>query len=118
MSGEFDGFDGLMGVDEFRSAQWVPPADETVWAPEPWAKLLGAEAMRDYEAWMAGERRAAEEQRARETRLYWSGRPDEVTRQILRAYGVTAGQIGLVQRSAFSPEYRRRQRARVKRRRR
>lgn len=60
----------------------------------------------------------ARERRAQETRLYWSGRPDEVTRHILRAFGVTARQIGLVQRSAFSPEYRRRQRARVKRRRR
>ena len=64
------------------------------------------------------QRREAAERFARETRLYWSGRPDPVQRQILRAFRVSAKDIGLVQRSAFSPGYRRRQRARVKRRRR
>lgn len=63
-------------------------------------------------------RREAADRFARETRLYWSGRPDPMTQQILRAFNVSAKDIGLVQRSAFSPEYRRRQRARVKRRRR
>lgn len=71
-----------------------------------------------YDRVVAEQRREAAEQFARETRLYWSGRPDLVTRQILRAYGLTVRQLGLVQRSAFSDGYRRRQRARVKRRRR
>lgn len=117
MNGEFDGIGGLLGGEEFRSAKWVP-AEEDDSSPNEWARSMAAEVMRDYDAWMAGERRAAAEQRAQETRLYWSGRPDAVTRQILRAYGLRAADIGLVQRSAFSPEYRRRQRARVKRRRR
>lgn len=68
---------------------------------------MRAEAVRQRDEWWA-----------RDTRLYWSGRPDEATRQILRAFNVKAGDIGLTQRSAFSSEYRRRQRARVKRRRR
>lgn len=91
---------GVFGPVEFSLPFAAPP--------ELWAPLLQA----------IVEPSEAREQRARETRLYWSGRPDGVTRQILRAFGVTAQQIGLVQRSAFSPEYRRRQRARVKRRRR
>ncbi|GAB2696596.1 hypothetical protein GCM10010442_12850 [Kitasatospora kifunensis] len=65
--------------------------------------------------------RATRERRerfARETRLYWSGCPDPMTRGLLRTYGLAAAQLGLVPRSAFTAEYRRRQRARVKRRRR
>ena len=48
---------------------------------------------------------------------YWSG-PDKSDRRLLRSYGLSAEELGLVRRSAFSAEYRRRQRARVKRRRR
>lgn len=59
----------------------------------------------------ARERRAAAHRRA------WSG-PDQVERQILRAFGVSAGQIGTAPRSAFSSAFRQRQRNRVKRRRR
>ncbi|WP_035796408.1 hypothetical protein [Kitasatospora mediocidica] len=106
MSGEFDGIGGLLAGSEAERS------------PEQWAQQLEAEVMRDYDEWMAGERLAAAEERARETRLYWSGRPDPITRQILRAYGLRAADVGLVQRSAFSSGYRRRQRARVKRRRR
>lgn len=73
--------------------------------PELWAPLMQA----------AVESSEARERFARETRLYWSGRPDPMVRQILRAFNVSAKDIGLVQRSAFSSGYRRRQRARVKR---
>jgi hypothetical protein len=54
---------------------------------------------------------------AAEQRRYWSG-PDRVQRRVLRAFRVSAADIDLAPRSAFSSEYRRRQRARVKRRRR
>ena len=48
---------------------------------------------------------------------YWSG-PDKVDRRLLRSYGLSAVELGLVAKSVFSSEYRRRQRARVMRRRR
>lgn len=55
-----------------------------------------------------------DERRPLEHRRAWSG-PDKFDRQILRMYRVSAADIGLVPRSVFSSEYRRRQRARVKR---
>lgn len=58
-----------------------------------------------------------EERVAAAHRRAWSG-PDKVERQILRAFGVSAQQIGSAPRSVFSPGYRQRQRNRVKRRRR
>lgn len=61
--------------------------------------------------------RAAEEaarQYAEATRRYWSG-PSKLDRQILRAYRMTAAQLGLTPRSAFSGSYRQRQRNRRRR---
>jgi hypothetical protein len=57
------------------------------------------------------------ERRAQERRRLWSG-PDKMDRQLLRAYRLPWRVLGLVPPSAFSSEYRRRQRARVKRRKR
>ena len=63
------------------------------------------------------DRQQALEAWAQETRLLWSG-PDRLQRQILRTYRLKPRHIGVVPRSVFTSEYRRRQRARVQRRRR
>lgn len=123
--------------------EWVaPPPESAGWSWEEWQRFAGVGMVRSYEhamdvallgaaaapmSWPKAEafydrvqeeaERAARVERAELARLYWSG-PDKFARQMIREHGATAAQLGLVQRSAFSPEYRRRQRARVKRRRR
>ena len=92
------------------------PAGTLRLEPVEFSFELSPEAVAWFEGLAAGLPQAREQQ-AEETRRAWSG-PDRLQRRILRAYGVTAGQVGLVSRSVFSSEYRRRQRARVKRRRR
>jgi hypothetical protein len=52
---------------------------------------------------------------SQETRRLWSG-PDRMSHQVLHVFRVSAASIGLVPRSFLNAEYRRRQRARVKRR--
>lgn len=80
---------------------------------------LSVELSPEFVAWfeeLAAQLPEAREREAEETRRAWSG-PDRLQRQILRAFRVAAADIGLVPRSVFSSEYRRRQRARVKRKR-
>jgi hypothetical protein len=118
------------------------PEESAGWSWEQWQRFAGVGLLRDYvrsmdaallgtaapevsweEAEQLYDRAQAEQARMAEqewrelTRLYWSG-PDKFARRVLRGFGVTAQQAGVVPRSAFSGEYRRRQRARVKRRRR
>jgi lambda repressor-like predicted transcriptional regulator len=60
---------------------------------------------------------AAESYQAGATRRYWSG-PSRLEQRILRAYVLTAQDLGMVPCTVLDERYRRRQRARVKRRRR
>jgi hypothetical protein len=99
---EFDDFEGLFGLLETLAG--TDPPVTIQWAADP--------------SLLADQERAMAERWADETRVHWSGRPGEVQRRILRLFRVSAKDIGLVPRSVFSVEYRRRQRARVKRRRR
>ena len=119
MSDYLDTLNGLL--PEGMRFEWVPAEPEPL--PEGLvdqaalisgmsrayvAEALGAvvRAFREHD-----ERVAAAHRRA------WSG-PNRLERQILRAYKLSAQQIGTAPRSAFSPAYRQRQRNRVKRRRR
>ena len=117
------------------------PVESAGWSWEQWQRFANVGVMRDYlqateeaflgvpaaVSWEQAEafydRVQAEAARdlayrwAVETRRYWSG-PSRFGRRTLRAFRVSAAAIGLAPKSAFTPEYRRRQRARVKRRRR
>jgi hypothetical protein len=126
-------------VDAFPDL--VAPPKSTTWSRKDWERFVGISMVRHQEeildrvllgtglrvSWERAEelhdrvqvehQRGLAEARALETRRYWSG-PSKIERQILKTYQVTARQIGLDPKSVFTPEFRRRQRARVKRRRR
>ena len=118
MSG-FDGLGPLLGADSFQSAEDVGP--DGMFAGL--ADGIGfVDLLAEHERLLRDQMRAESVRQWNdlwgvETRQRWSG-PDKLQRQILRAFRVTPDAIGLASRSVFSSEYRRRQRARVKRRRR
>lgn len=140
--------DGLPLTLDYQPApvpelEWVaPPPESADWSWEQWQRFASVGMVRAHQhamdvaflgtaavpmSWPEAEAfydrvqaeadRVARVEREELARLYWSG-PDRIARRMLRECGATAAELGLVQRSAFSSEYRRRQRARVKRRRR
>ena len=115
-----DPFEVLAGVKLDMAFRGVGPGAIPAGALGPIEGSWTFEATLEFWAWWSQlltdppevrERRAAAHRRA------WSG-PGKMERQILRAYKVSARQIGAAPRSAFSSAYRQRQRNRAKRRRR
>jgi len=115
----FEGFDGILGVDwsgDIKFAEYVPapapPVEVPTGAACPWDDVrrhAGVMLLREY-AWQMDAMLFGP---AAARALSW----EEAERLYDRVQAESQGQEPVL-RSAFSPEYRRRQRARVKRRRR
>lgn len=116
VGGSFEGLGPLLASDgPWETAEYVGPG--SLAESRELGDLVAQHVRALREEMLAGAEARLRASWAASNGRYWSG-PDKMDRRLLRAYGLSAAELGLVRRSAFSPEYRRRQRARVRRRRR